>query len=162
MGSLSIFVSYLDLDTVWSWRLDSANLGRMGVVCAHADEMEAYLLWVLESTMSRNSWLVGTAGMSFHWVFILATAALLWSRTRSALRREGLAKSSRRYLSIPKNIPHRQAAVRLMCASAASRRPPITACLQHTPGERSPAIAIMQILQYDLINSLHVQSNTWK
>lgn len=22
--------------------------------------------------MSRNSWLVGTAGMSFHWVFILA------------------------------------------------------------------------------------------
>jgi hypothetical protein len=28
------------------------------------------LRWVRESTMSRNSWLVGTAGMSFHWVFI--------------------------------------------------------------------------------------------
>jgi hypothetical protein len=26
----------------------------------------SYLLWVLESTISRNSWLVGTAGISFH------------------------------------------------------------------------------------------------
>jgi hypothetical protein len=31
-----------------------------------------FTTYVLESTISRNSWLVGTAGMSFHWVFILA------------------------------------------------------------------------------------------
>lgn len=29
-------------------------------------KLEAYLLCVLDRTMSKNSWLVGTAGMSFH------------------------------------------------------------------------------------------------
>jgi hypothetical protein len=49
-------------------------VGRKKADCAIVSKGRTYLLWVLESTMSRNSWLVGTAGMSFHWVFILATA----------------------------------------------------------------------------------------
>jgi hypothetical protein len=49
-------------------------VGRKKAHCAIVSKERTYLLWVLESTMSRNSWLVGTAGMSFHWVFILATA----------------------------------------------------------------------------------------
>lgn len=39
------------------------------------EEGETY---VLERTMSRNSWLVGTTGMSFHCVFMLADCVFGW------------------------------------------------------------------------------------
>lgn len=88
--SKEIFVSCLLFGVVCSWRLESANLGARVWFAQMQMGWVTYLLWVLDSTMSRNSWLVGTAGMSFHWVFILATAGLLGLWTRSALR-EGRA-----------------------------------------------------------------------
>lgn len=45
------------------------------VLAAHSSYSGWGQTYVLESTISRNSWFVGTTGMSFHCVFMLAVVA---------------------------------------------------------------------------------------
>lgn len=58
--------------------------------------------YVRDSTISRNSWLVGTTGMSFHWVFILAATAKGCCRCRRGKR----SAKFEEFLSIIKIWPH--------------------------------------------------------
>ena len=45
--------------------------------------------WVRERTISKNSWLVGTTGISFHCVFMFA---VVMCRAKSVVEEGGMAK----------------------------------------------------------------------